>query len=147
MTRLSRKFLLNITSQTLARSMSVGLLGTTIDLIVFTILHITLGLPALLTNSLSYTIGSLNSFSLHRIWTFAGRPQKSFRVQFIQFLLVSSLALAINNLAMMVFTPYFNIMVDDVSYAGLAAKLCATSLGMIWNYTANNRWTFSKAIL
>jgi putative flippase GtrA len=148
MTTLSRNNLhINISSSTLARSMSVGALGTAVDFAIFTLLQVIFGLPAVVVNTVSYTLGSLNSFSLHRIWTYAGRPQKSLRLQFLQFVLVSCLALGMNNLIIIILTPYFNNLLSVNSYAGLAAKLCATSIGMVWNYTANNRWTFSKVVV
>jgi putative flippase GtrA len=147
MTTLNRNLPINIPSNTLARSMSVGALGTVVDFALFTLLQVIFGLPAVLVNSVSYTLGSLNSFSLHRIWTYAGRPQKSLRRQFLQFMLVSCLALALNNLVIVILTPYFNNLINVNSYAGLAAKLCATSVGMVWNYTANNRWTFSEVVI
>src|SRR5262245_25768182 len=58
----------------LVRFMTVGALGTLLDVGAFALLHAWLGLPALPANVASYSLGTLNNYILHRRWTYAGRP-------------------------------------------------------------------------
>ncbi|MCE1253976.1 MAG: GtrA family protein [Anaerolineae bacterium] len=134
---------INHSTRTLMRSLSVSAMGTLVDLSLFTVLHVAFDLPALIVNTLSYSAGGLNTYFMHRRWTYASRPKKTMGLQFLQFVLVSVFALLVNNLLIGLLTPYFSGVLDDAGFAGLAAKLCATSAGMLWNYTVNNRWTFS----
>ena len=134
---------INYNVRTLMRSLSVSAVGTFLDISLFTALHVFLDLPLLLVNTLSYSVGGLNTYFLHRLWTYAARPKKAVSLQIVQFITVSAFALLVNNVLITLLTPYFSSVLADASYAGLAAKLCATSAGMVWNYTANSRWTFS----
>src|SRR5690349_9088231 len=98
---------LNLTNQTnhplrhVLRFMTVGAMGTVIDILLFATLRVGLGVPALLANTVSYGSGTLNNYVLHRRWTFAGWPSKAIRVQFAQFVLVSLSALLVNNLLLL----------------------------------------------
>jgi putative flippase GtrA len=60
----------------LGRFLLVGALGTLIDVGLFSLFHLRLGLPVLLANTLSYTAGMINNFALDRAWTFADQPRK-----------------------------------------------------------------------
>jgi putative flippase GtrA len=126
---------------TVARFMTVGAVGTVLDVGGFALLHTALGLPALPANVLSYSLGILNNYLLHRRWTYAGRPAKSARVQFLQFLAVSLSALALNTALVLLLTAAFAPSLP-AAYAGLLAKLCATGVGLGWNFLLNNFWTF-----
>ena len=128
----------------MARFMTVGALGTLLDVGGFALLHTTLGLPALPANVLSYSLGTLNNYLLHRRWTYAGRPAKAARVQLPQFLAVSLSALALNTALVLLLTAAFAPSLPS-AYAGLLAKLCATAVGLGWNFTLNNFWTFRFA--
>src|SRR5262245_54510605 len=91
----------------LARFMTVGALGTLLDVGAFALLHAGLGLPALPANVLSYSLGTLNNYILHRRWTYAGRPTRPARMQLLPFLAVSVSALALNTALVLAFTSAF----------------------------------------
>ena len=78
------------------RFLAVGMLGTLVDVGLFTILHILWGMPALAANTISSSAGIVNNFVLHRHWTFANRQRLAAGAQFSQFALVSLSALMIN---------------------------------------------------
>jgi putative flippase GtrA len=126
---------------TMARFMTVGALSTLLDVAGFALLHTTLGLPALPANVASYSLGILNSYILHRRWTYAGRPAKAARVQLLQFLAVSLSALALNTALVLLLSAAL-APVAPAAYAGLLAKLGATGVGLGWNFVLNNFWTF-----
>ena len=127
----------------LTRSGLVGVVGTTIDFSIFILLHLFFGIPALVANSIAYGAGSINSFSMHRSWTYANRPKKSTGTQFVQFTLVGLGALIITNLilwaAPSLYASYFAPADGDI-----IAKVFATALGVIWNFLINYFWTFRR---
>ena len=120
------------------RFLAVGMLGTFIDLALFAGLHAWLGVPTLAANTLSYGAGIVNNFAWHRCWTFADRARKSGSAQFAQFAAVSLSALLLNNLLVLLLAS---------SCGALVAKLCATGVGLGWNFVVNNLWTFRAAPL
>ena len=127
----------------LLRFMTVGLLGTLLDLLIFSTLRLRLGVPALIANTISYGSGTVNNFVLHRRWTFAHWPVKVIGVQFAQFAVVSLSALVVNNLLLLALEPWFNRLYPaEVGEA--AAKLCAMGIGMCLSFTINHLWTFRR---
>ena len=128
-------------SWTVARFMTVGAAGTLLDVAAFALLHTGLGLPALPANVLSYRLGTINNYILHRRWTYAGWPAKPARVQTIQFALISLSALALNTALLLLLTLAF-APIAPATHASLLAKLCATGVGLAWNFLINNFWTF-----
>jgi putative flippase GtrA len=126
----------------LLRFMTVGMLGTLIDVLVFSVLRIRLGLPALMANTVSYSTGTVNNYILHRNWTFANVPRKAFGVQFIQFAAVSLSALALNNFLLMLLEPSFTTLFNASGVSEMAAKACAMSAGMCLSFLLQHTWTF-----
>lgn len=125
----------------------VGLLGTLIDVGLFTALHVVLGVPTLAANTTSYSAGIVNNYVLHRYWTYGGRSRKAVGVQFVQFTAVSLSALAVNNLLVLLLAPQLGTLLASPAYGDLMAKACATAVGLCWNYLANNFWTFGDVTM
>jgi putative flippase GtrA len=126
----------------LGRFLLVGALGTLIDVGLFSLFHLRLGLPVLLANTLSYTAGMINNFSLDRAWAFADQPRKQAALQFAQFTLVSLSALALNDLVVGVLTPPLTARLNGAGAGALLAKVCATAVGLLWNFAGSSRWVF-----
>jgi putative flippase GtrA len=122
--------------------MTVGALGTLIDVLLFSVLRVRLGIPALMANTVSYSTGTVNNFLLHRNWTFANLPRKSFGTQFLQFAAVSLSALAVNNLLLVLLEPSFDTLFATSSLSEMAAKACAMGAGMCLSYLLQHLWTF-----
>ena len=120
----------------------VGLLGTIIDIGLFALLHVRLGIPALVANTISYSAGIANNYILHRHWTYAHRPRRAVGVQFSQFSVVSLSALALNNLSVLLLAHPLGLLLAVPAYGDLLAKGCATGVGMVWSYVGNSFWTF-----
>jgi putative flippase GtrA len=127
------------------RFLAVGMLGTLLDLALFTGLHAWLGVPTLAANTISYSAGIVNNFVLHRYWTFADRARQATGAQFSQFAAVSLSALMLNNLLVLLLAPSFGALFPHAGYDVLAAKICATGAGLGWNFLVNNLWTFRDA--
>jgi putative flippase GtrA len=124
------------------RFLAVGMLGTLIDLTLFAGLHAWLGVPTLAANTISYSTGIINNFGLHRHWTFADRVRQATGAQFSRFAVVSLSALMLNNLLVLLLAPSFGALFPHAGYGDLAAKVCATGVGLGWNFLINNLWTF-----
>ncbi len=134
---------LNISWTRIGRFATVGLLGTALDIGIFTLLHVGMGVPVLPANTISYSTGIINNYILHRRWTFSDRASRALGTQFAQFLAVSLSALLLNSLIVLLLAPLFGQALGHSGLADLAAKLGATVVSMCWNLVANNFWTFA----
>lgn len=124
-----------------ARFLTVGALGTFLDFGLLTVLKM-IGLPTLPANSLSFTAGVVNNFALNSRWTFADRRAGNWRAQFVQFLLVSLVGLAINNAIVILLEAPLGAWIGDAAWGYAPAKVIATGVVVFWNYFANRNWTF-----
>lgn len=76
------------------------------------------------------------SFIVNKIWTFQNKNQEEWNIQqFLKFLFVSSIGLAISLVLMDIFTGSFAL-----NY--LIANLIISAIILVWNFTANSFWTF-----
>lgn len=145
MARLNNLLGANLTLYCVPRFLAVGMLGTLIDVGLFAILHSVVGVPTLVANTISYSAGIVNNYILHRHWTFAHRERKAAGTQFSQFAVVSVSALVMNNVLLLLMAPPLSTLFADAGYGTFVAKLCATGIGVCWNFLINNFWTFRAA--
>jgi putative flippase GtrA len=76
-------------------------------------------------------------------WRFAhGRP---WVVQLVQFLTVSVVGLAINDVVVVAFHAPLGTLLGHPNQGYLAAKVVATGVAVLWNFFANRYWTFGEA--
>ncbi len=127
----------------LGRYMTVGALGAVLDVGLFIVLHLVLGMPEIGANTLSYVAGTVHNFVLHRFWTFAGRPRKAAAAQFVQYVVVGVSALLVNNLLMLLLAAPFAVLLHGDAAGDLAAKGAATVVSMCLNFAVNHLWTFA----
>lgn len=116
----------------------VGALGTAVDLGSLYLFVEFLHLPVLLATALSFLLAVINNFLLNKHWTFQNKSS-NIQKQFIKFLLVSLVGLALTELFMVLFVYGFKIWY-------MAAKLMTSGLVLIWNFLANKYWTFRDRI-
>lgn len=132
-------------SHRFGRYLTVGMVSTLIDVGLFMGLTSALGLPTLTANSLSYSAGMINGYLLNRWWTYGDGTRATLHrwpgAQFVQFALVSLMALLINNAVVLLLTPALKIW-TGLTYGPLLAKAMATLAGLGWNFTLNHFWTF-----
>ncbi len=114
----------------------VGVLNTSIDLGLFTVLHFWLGMAPLSANTISYGSGILNSFCLNKFWTFSDR-RASRRVpfQFPLFLGLNLAALGLSNLTLWLLDPWLGT---------FAAKVASIGVTFMWNYISSTVLVFRK---
>lgn len=123
------------------RFMMVGLSGTVVDFALLTFLKEAVGLATLLANSLSFCAGLINNFTWNRLWTFADSQNSNLVTQFIKFGAVSIIGLLLNNIIVLLLESPFSFIFGG--YAYLPAKVIATGIVFLWNFTANRYWTFN----
>jgi putative flippase GtrA len=119
----------------------VGALGTVLDFSLLTALKLT-GMATFAANSLSFTAGLLNNYTLNRLWTFRDQRNEAWATQLAQFALVSLVGLALNNAILLASESWFAGVLDSATWAYLPAKAMATLCVLFWNYLANRKWTF-----
>jgi putative flippase GtrA len=125
---------------------AVGLMGTILDIGLYAVLHILLGMPILLANSISYCAGMINNYFFHRYWTFANRSHKAVSLQLSEFTLVSLSGLIVNNLLVLLLGHPFALLFSADAASDLLSKVAAQGLSMCWNFFANHLWTFREQI-
>jgi putative flippase GtrA len=127
--------------QRFTRFLTVGAVGTLLDFGLLSLLK-ALGLPTLVSNSVSFTAGVVNNFTWNRQWTFADAKQAGWQRQLAQFVLVSLVGLALNNAIVVVLEAPLGLLLGQPDYGYLPAKVIATGVVVFWNYFANRYWTF-----
>ena len=117
---------------------AVGVLNTTIDMGLFWLLHVNLGILFILANVVSYSVGMLNSFILNKVWTFVDtRDQGSVGRQFPTFLAINAISLGLSSL----------ILWGGIEPMGaMTAKLLATVVSFLVNFWANRTFVFRNRV-
>lgn len=124
----------------------VGTSGFTIDFSITALLSVLLGVPIVLATGVGFCFGATSNYILNRTWTWRS-DNPNVRSEFLKFLGVSLLGLTIHYL---VFLGCTNFEFLRLSLLGLeinnewTSKLIATAVVMIWNFLANNFYTFKK---
>jgi putative flippase GtrA len=124
-----------------ARFLMVGALGTALDFGLLAALKLA-GLPTLMANSISFTAGVANNYTLNSRWTFADRRNANWKAQFLQFLAVSLIGLALNNAIVLLLEAPLGTLIGRADLGYAPAKIVATGVIVFWNYFANRNWTF-----
>ncbi|GIW08115.1 MAG: hypothetical protein KatS3mg060_2920 [Dehalococcoidia bacterium] len=124
----------------LARYLVVGVVGTLLDVTLFSFLRGLAGLPVVPANFLSYGAGIVNNYLLHRRWTFAEAPRQGPTLQFARFCAVSVTALAVNTSVVVLLAGPLDLVIP--STGDLFAKGIATTFGIAWSFILNERWAF-----
>src|SRR5689334_23258117 len=109
-----------------SRFLSVGAVGTVLDFSLLTLLTLA-GLPLLMANSLSFTVGLANNFTWNRLWTFGDSVQPDWHRQLTKFAMISLVGLALSNLIVLWLEGSLGIMFGHPSWGYLPAKVIATA--------------------
>lgn len=118
----------------IARFVTVGLINTGIDLMVFSIAFYGIGLHLITANTLAYSIATINSYMMNKFWTFAGRSGSDVTTsEFTRFVLFNLGGLALSNLTVFVFAGFVRPII---------AKLGAIGVTFVWNYLTIRRFVF-----
>ena len=125
----------------------IGGLNTIIDFSVLNFLmwltKIYQGSLILLFNTISFTIAVINSYLWNKYWTFQEKGRKGIPVQFLKFLTISIIGVAINSSIVFSITTFISPIpgFSRGIWANLA-KAIATIVGLIWNFLGYKFWAF-----
>lgn len=119
---------------TLVRFAVIGLVTTTLDLVLFSLLAAGAGVPAVAANVVSYSCGIVTSFVLNRSWTFGvARDAPGVRRHATRFLASNIAGLLLSS----VLVGLLVLVLPDV-----AAKIVSVPLVFVWNYGLARFWVF-----
>jgi dolichyl-phosphate beta-glucosyltransferase len=97
-----------------------------------------LRIPLLLSTAFSFFLAVVVSFTLNKYWTFQNKSS-NIRKQFIKFLIVSGIGLALTESSMA-------LLVFGLGIWYVASKLLTSGIVLTWNFLANRFWTFKDRI-
>ena len=113
----------------------VGVVNTAVDVGLFWVLQAVLGVPYLIANVISYSAGTLNSFVLNKVWTFAEtRHGGVVRQQLPLFFAINVASLALSSLVLWALAGLIGVM---------PAKLVAVVVSFVWNFVASRTLVFA----
>jgi len=121
----------------------IGLTGTAISFVLFTLLNQRLGWRVIVANPIAYGAGIVNNYFWNRVWNYRHLERRSVLHQGGQFALISFGGLILHTGILGVATQLgvsvkHNFLVYCAAYAG------ATAASYAWNFTVNHRITFRQ---
>ncbi|MBN1934730.1 MAG: GtrA family protein [Anaerolineae bacterium] len=137
----------------------VGTIGTVIDFGLLNLFYNVLGWPQVLSNVLSTSAAVVNNYTWSRYWVYPETKDRQGGKKFVQFALVSIVAVILNTtilnvtdrwifgeqgiLAVLVAPLAALIAMEHSVLSSNLAKVIATGIVLFWNFFANRIWTFS----
>ncbi len=115
----------------------VGGIGTLVNIVILYLLTEKVGVYYLISAIFSFIVAMSSNFILNKIWTFKEKARLGIGKKYLQFGLVSVLALLVNLFFLYVFTEIFGIYY-------IISQILAIGIALIINFLGNKIWTFSK---
>ena len=113
----------------------VGCSGMIIDFGTTYLCKEKLRLNKYLSNCIGFILAATSNYFLNRIWTFENHKEE-IAVQYMQFMIVSTIGLGINSLVLYLLT-------DKLKWNFYFSKFIAIATTTIWNFFANMLFTFA----
>ena len=117
------------------RFTGVGAIGTLVHYGILILLVHSMSLDAVLASTAGFLAGAITNYLLNYRYTFASN--KPHREAMVKFFAVALVGMLFNAMVMSLCTNLFHL-----HY--LLAQILATGLVLLWNFTANHRWTFRE---
>jgi putative flippase GtrA len=111
----------------------VGVVNTALDFCLFVLLYRWAGLEPLLANGLAFAVAVSNSYLMNHHWTFARSGGERSFLAYARFVVLNAGGLLLGTLAILVLGEY---MLPEL------AKLVATLLTLVWNFTSSRHFVF-----
>jgi putative flippase GtrA len=137
----------------------VGTIGTAIDFGLLNLLYNVLGLHQVFSNVVSVSTATVSNYTWSRFWVYPETKHQRGAQKFVQFVIVSLVALGLNTGILWVTDHWLlgesGVLGGLVSPAAVwmgmehsvlsanAAKVVATGIVLFWNFFANRMWTFN----
>jgi putative flippase GtrA len=119
----------------------VGVLNTLVDFAVLNLLYHVVGLPLLLSNTISVAVAIVNSFLWNRHWTFNAAGEAAWHKQALPFLLVSLIGLVINDAGIWALHAAFG---GTSVLAINLQKIGASVVSLVWNFIGYRLLAFGR---
>ncbi len=114
----------------------VGALNSLVHFCVFVVLHRLAMVHYLVSSSIGYGVGMINSYVLNKRWTFSINGG-DFRREFGKFAVVNMIALLANIGALRFFK-------EQIHLSAETGQVCAIGFSILVNFFGNRYWTFKK---
>lgn len=116
----------------------VGCLNTIFDFGIFSLLNSLFGINYVISQIVSYSSGTLNSYLCNRFWTFNDtRTNKKTTNEIIQFIAVNAASLGVSLIGL-------SILMKGNSMNSFLAKIISMALAQIVNFLGYRFWVFGK---
>lgn len=113
----------------------VGFSGMIVDFGVTFLCKEKLRIQKYVSNALGFTVAATTNWMLNRIWTFSSNNPQILG-EYVRFFGVSLIGLGINTLILWLLT-------DKIKWNFYISKVGAIGITTIWNFLANNYFTFA----
>jgi len=116
----------------------VGGLNTLVDFGVFILINSLFGVNYVVSQILSYSSGTINSYFLNKFWTFEGAlTSKKTTKEIVQFVVVNSASLGVSLMSL-------SILLNDSSMNSFFAKIISMVLAQVVNFLGYRFWVFGS---
>jgi putative flippase GtrA len=113
----------------------VGVSGTAVDFGLTWLCKEIFKIPKFIANAIGFVVAATSNYILNRIWTW-GSTNEQVGVEYVKFFAVSLIGLGLNTLIIYLFN-------EKLKWNFYVAKVIATGVVMMWNFLANNFFTFA----
>lgn len=113
----------------------VGASGTVIDFGLTWLCKEILKIPKFIANSIGFVVSATNNYILNRIWTW-NSTNENVATEYTKFFIVSLVGLGLNTLILYMCN-------EKLKFGFYFSKVIATCFVMLWNFLANNFFTFA----
>lgn len=120
----------------LVKFIMVGFVNLTIDFALYLFCTRILHLHYLISNIISFTGATVNSYILNKKWTFRD-TSANIKVQYLKFYIANGIGLGINQILLY-------ILVDHFHFFDIFSKCVAVVIVTFWNFFINKFWTFKN---
>ena len=131
----------------------VGTIGAVVDFGILYLLHVVLGWPLALSNTISFSCAVISNFVWNRYWTYPDSRTKPITAQLGQFFVVNIAGWAINTGILLALNGPLTALAQTLPMVATAetahnlgynaAKILATGVVMFWNFFINRIWTYN----
>lgn len=115
----------------------VGGVGTLINICILYLLTEKAGVYYMVSAILSFLVAMSSNFILNKVWTFKEEIKSKIGKKYLQFGVVSVLALIVNLFFLYIFTEFLGIYY-------IISQILAIGVALVINFLGNKIWTFSK---
>ena len=113
----------------------VGVSGTVIDFGLTWLCKEVFKIPKFIANAIGFVVAATSNYILNRIWTW-GSTNEQVGIEYVKFFTVSLIGLGLNTLILYIFN-------EKLKFNFYLSKVIATGVVMLWNFFANNFFTFA----